>query len=310
MAVQLAVHPDLDLGIGIRQRDDRLFRQIAAVLLVALLALSILIPLIDVPEPAREQARQLPPQLAKVMLEKRKAEQPKPKPEPKKEEPKPEQVKPEEKPKPKPVVKPKTVKEAQQKAKQSGLLALQDDLAAMRDSVDVSSLKQTQLSRGPGTAAKTERALIAGRAAKGSGGIQTGTLSSNVGGSELASRSQTVVEASAEQQAELAKQSRKGSGSAAGRNEESLRMTLEQAKGSLYTLYNRALRKDPTLEGKVVFELVIEADGSVSACKIVSSELVDKKLESKLVSRLRLLNFGADKVAQTKTRWAIDFLPL
>ena len=43
-------------------------------------------------------------------------------------------------------------------------------------------------------------------------------------------------------------------------------------------------------------ELVIEPDGSVSACEVVSSELENPGLEQRIALRVRLFNFGADNV--------------
>ncbi len=57
------------------------------------------------------------------------------------------------------------------------------------------------------------------------------------------------------------------------------------------TLYNRALRQNPALQGKLVLKLTIEPDGRVSACEVVSSELGDKELEQKLVQRVLLFQF-------------------
>ncbi len=101
----------------------------------------------------------------------------------------------------------------------------------------------------------------------------------------------------------------KSAGSAGNRSEESIRSTLDANKSALYAIYNRALREDPSLQGKVVFKLVIEPDGSVSSCSIVSTELNDPALGNKLISRMKFINFGPDDVTQTTTQWAIDFLP-
>lgn len=61
-----------------------------------------------------------------------------------------------------------------------------------------------------------------------------------------------------------------------------IRQVFDTQKSVLYALYQRELRQDPTLEGKVTLELVIEPDGSVSACQVVSSELGNPALGSAL----------------------------
>jgi protein TonB len=93
------------------------------------------------------------------------------------------------------------------------------------------------------------------------------------------------------------------------RSEEDIRKVMDKNKGAIDAIYNRALRKNPTLEGKVVFKMVIEPNGRVSSASIVSSELEDPALERKLLSRIRLINFGAADVTQTTLNYSFDFLP-
>ena len=88
-----------------------------------------------------------------------------------------------------------------------------------------------------------------------------------------------------------------------------IRKVFDAQKTALYSMYRRELRQDPTLEGKVLLELVIEPDGSVSACEVVSSELEHPGLEQRLAMRVRLFNFGADNVEARRVRFPIDFLP-
>jgi type IV secretory pathway VirB10-like protein len=289
------------------QREETRFRQALLIGMLLLLLIGILVPLKQIPELERKKQEQLPPQLARVILEKK---PPPAKPEPKKEQPKPPETKAEEKPTPKPVPKPATVQEARKQAEQAGLLAMADELVSMREALDLSALNNQTLNQGTGDEVKNSRKILAGRANTGSGGISTSNLSRDVGGPQLQVRKQVMVDAPAELIAEAQKgATEKTGGRKSTRSEEQLRFVLEQAKGSLYTLYNRALRKQPTLQGKVVFELDIAPSGKVKTCRIISSELDDDKLERKLMMRLRTLDFGKQSVASTKTQWAIAFLP-
>ena len=79
--------------------------------------------------------------------------------------------------------------------------------------------------------------------------------------------------------------------------------------GAIFALYNRALRVDPTLEGKLVLRLTIAPTGEVTFCEIVSSELGDLELERKLVQRVRLFRFEARDVEAITTTKPIDFFP-
>ena len=257
--------------------------------------------------------------MAKLIFEKR--TEPKPAPKPKKVEVK--------KPKPKPVVKkkpipkkkvpPKVVKKvepkkpkvdalekARKKASTSGLLAFQDSLADLRDQ-SVDELSGTKrLSNSGSSARKTERALITSRVGGGSRGINTSKMSRDTGSTRLAAR--TAVEVKSTIVKTPAKSARK-SGRAASRSIEEIQIVFDRNKSAIYSLYNRALRKDPTLQGKLVLRLTISPSGKVSKIELVSSELGSPGLERKLVSRIKMFNFGAKKVDAVTITYPIDFLP-
>ena len=74
-------------------------------------------------------------------------------------------------------------------------------------------------------------------------------------------------------------------------------------------MYNRALRDNAQLQGKVVVELTISPEGEVTACRIVSSDLKDEELERKLIARIKLFRFDARDVAPITTTKPIDFFP-
>ena len=88
-----------------------------------------------------------------------------------------------------------------------------------------------------------------------------------------------------------------------------IELEFDRNKGAIYALYNRALRDDPALQGKVVLELKIAPDGQVISCRVVSSELKSPELEGKLVARIRMFDFGAKEVEPMVVTWPVDFLP-
>ncbi|WP_227718093.1 AgmX/PglI C-terminal domain-containing protein [Microbulbifer sp. Q7] len=310
------------------EEEDQRFQKFLKSGIAAFVVVGALFTFIPAPELTREQAEKLPPQLARVILEKKElpkpVEKPKPKPVEKKQE-KPKEVKPEkpkpiEKPKPEPIktVKPKPLSEkapaaevakAREKAANSGLMQLQDDLMDMRDSLDVSAVASANsLASGAAKAQKIDRSLISDKSKAGSGGINTGQLSRNTGGSALSGRETTqvqVAEATAAAQSS-GKEARRERGT---RGEESIRQVMEANKGAIFAIYNRALRRDPTLAGKVTVKLVIEANGTISAVTLVSSELDSPDLERKLLARIRLINFGSANVEKSTLNYSIDFLP-
>ena len=99
-----------------------------------------------------------------------------------------------------------------------------------------------------------------------------------------------------------------GSGKAS-RSIEEIKLVFERNKGAIYAIYNRALRDDPALQGKVVLELKIAPSGEVVDVRIVSSELKAAELERKLLARIRQFDFGAKDVDLMVVTWPVDFLP-
>ena len=86
-------------------------------------------------------------------------------------------------------------------------------------------------------------------------------------------------------------------------------MVFDRNKGSIYSVYNRALRSNPALQGKVVLKLTIAPSGKVTHCSIVSSELADAELGKQISSRVKRFDFGAKDVAEVTITYPIDFLP-
>src|SRR5882724_1559074 len=226
---------------------------------------------------------------------------------------------------------------ARQKASGVGLLALKDELAEIRGAPVAVQLKQ-DIKQGPGVgtgvgvgvgagtdAGIPDRALITSNASGGSGGINTAGYSRNTGGGGLAGRATTLVEGVAGggggggaggggskgvngTGAGKGGALQRGNSGKAARSIEEIKLVFERNKGAIYAIYNRALREDPTLQGKVVLELKIAPSGSVE-CRIVSSELHTPELENKLLARIRQFDFGAKDVDLMIVNWPIDFLP-
>lgn len=169
------------------------------------------------------------------------------------------------------------------------------------------------------------RSMITSNASGGSGGINTSGYSSNTGGGGLAGRSTTMVEGSlggggsngagragsagAQATAKAGGTLQRGASGKAARSIEEIKLVFEKNKGAIYSIYNRALREDPGLQGKVVLELKIAPGGNVLECRIVSSDLKSPELEAKLLARIRQFDFGAKDVDQMNVTWPVDFLP-
>ncbi len=299
------------------ERDRKLvgYVFIALALSTVLFIIIQFLPLMEVEEKKLEEVA---PRLAKLIIEK----QAQPKPPPPLPKPKPEEKpkpKPEEKPKPKPEAKPEPKPqpkpdktEVAKKQAQRHMQVVEDALADLRE-FDVASLDKNKPTTSGATAAASTTsttAIIAARANQGSGGIDTSRLSRATGGGDLAGRQTTNVQSTIGG-GEGGKGTRSGGASGAGsRPYEEIELVFQKNKGRIFSLYNRALRSDPSLQGKVVVELTISPDGKVTKCRIVSSELNNPELENQLVSRIKLFQFQPrNNVDTLVVKYPIDFLP-
>jgi hypothetical protein len=94
------------------------------------------------------------------------------------------------------------------------------------------------------------------------------------------------------------------------RTDEEIQIVFDRYKSSFYRLYNRELRNNPTLKGQMVLRLTIEPDGSVSMCKLQSSDMDAPGLSTQVVDRVKTINFGPkDGVPAVTIVYPIDFLP-
>ncbi len=288
------------------------FKKILRNCFVAYLVFGILIPLLPVAERDPTLAPEISDRVVRLIVE-----QPKPKPPPKVApvvEPKPEPIVARVEPKPKAEVKPDPVpvdrqKQAREKAQKSGLLAFADDLADLRDDKAVTDIAGARAVTGAvGEAVRSERSLLTSRVGRGSGGINTAAMSRNTGGAGLNARGTTLVKSAVASLANEPEKTASQSGKA-GRSREEIEMVFDQNKGAIYSLYNRALRSNPALQGKLVLKLTIEPSGQVSDVQVVSSELGDEELERKLVQRIRMFTFLARDVPSVTTTKPIDFFP-
>ncbi|HEX9707940.1 MAG TPA: AgmX/PglI C-terminal domain-containing protein [Steroidobacteraceae bacterium] len=287
--------------------EQQRLRKTARIALLVFATLGILVPLLPVPE--RPPPAAVPEEVVKLVLEP--PPPPPPPPEVKKPEPKPE-AKPQPVPKPEP--KPVDRKaEARKKAEKSGLLAMKDQLEDLRQ-----ALEPTQMSSAPMIGrvegeSRAERSLITAGTGVGSGGINTGRLSSGFGsgpGNLKGHATGTAVPSFADKiGTDQSQASRSGSGGRASRSREEIEIVFDRNKSAIYSLYSRALREQPELQGKVVVQLTIAPSGEITDCRIVSTELNDAELERKLIARIRMFRFEDKDVEAMTTTKPIEFFP-
>ncbi|MDC0661909.1 AgmX/PglI C-terminal domain-containing protein [Marinobacter sp. SS21] len=198
-----------------------------------------------------------------------------------------------------------TVEQARQVASRSGLLALQSQLAEMKApvmsdgnelSANVSSSPEEVHAGAP---------TVTADALSGSGGV----IESDAPTRKVLLSQHTVAQVEAPVVAPVAKATPAPVQATSQRAMSNIRQVFEAQKSALYALYRRELRQNPALEGKLLLELIIEPDGRVSHCKVVSSELANPSLEQRVANRVLLFDFGASDVEQRTVRFPIDFLP-
>lgn len=303
---EMTVHPFRPMVMPWTRQgeDEKRFRKFILIALLFSVIFGYLIPLWDLPIPERNEAVEIPERLAKLIVKKEP-----PPPPPKVEELKP---KDEKKKKDKPKPKPEKAKQARKKAERSGLLAFKDNFADLMDNEAERKLgSQARIKNRGQKARKVSRSLVTSQVAGTTGGINTASLSRNTGG---AGKGLEGVEFSRVESAIgsdfFGEERPLSDGPGPSRTDEEIQIVFDRYKSALYRIYNRELRKNPTLQGKVVLKLTIEPDGKVSKCSIESSDMDAPELDAKIVDRVKKFNFGPkENVPAVTILYPIDFLP-
>ncbi|HEY6517277.1 MAG TPA: AgmX/PglI C-terminal domain-containing protein [Steroidobacteraceae bacterium] len=298
-----AYHRVYELAWDGDPESSQRFRRILRTLLIIVAICGVAIPLLPTPAPTVEET-EVPPQLARIMIEE-KLKPPTP---------------------PKPITKPKVpprpaAKEPVRPAPERADLAraraehsidkFKDQLAALRQTMTDTPEETKNLTGAVGAQSHAERSLITAQAGEASSGITSAPMSRGFGGGagSLHGTNATRITSSILQSGLNARSPSVGRGGAAGRSEEEIAVVFDRNKGAIYALYQRALRTNPMLQGKLVLEFTIAASGEVTRCRVVSSELHDPALEREIVARVMLFRFEPEKVDPTTATKPIDFFP-
>ena len=315
--MDLPFYREYDLPWTSGSGQERKFQRLLGQVFLAAAVLGLVWPFIPTPEPDPYEVEEIPPRIAQLLLEERPLPPPPPPPvekEPEPDEPEPEQVvETEPEPEPEPIIpEPEIdVQEVAREQAQAAFLPFAEDLADLVDQELLAKVADDrELTASVGQAARNERSMITSKVGVASGGINTASMSRNTGGSGIAGRSTTKVDSPVAGLAQNAGGARRtGTSGRASRSREEIELVFDKNKGAIFALYNRALRRDPSLEGKLVLRLTIAPNGVVTFCEIVSSDLGDLELEDKLVRRVKLFRFKARDVEAITTTKPIDFFP-
>ena len=283
------------------------FRKILRVLLILFVLFGILFPLLPTPKRTASET-EVPQRLARVMIEEKPKPPPPPPPPPKVEE-KP-KVEPEKKV---PVAPPVDRKQVAHEKAQKQLNQFKDELADLREQMDLKPMENTKnLTGAVGADSHAERSMLTSKVGAGSGGITSANSSRGFGtgaGSLTGHDTTAVTSQIARGGLDARGPTRTGNSGKAARSREEIELVFDRNKGAIYALYSRELREKPELQGKLVLQFTISPAGDVTDCKVVSSELNDPELERKIVARVKLFRFDAKDVESITTTKPIDFFP-
>jgi hypothetical protein len=324
--------------------SEKRFRKTLLIAMTWSLVLGVVIPQISLPLPDRSRTvyevperiamlvRQAPPVPPPVVVPEKPKEEEKPEPEKKKPEAeKKKAAKPEEKVKPKEApekIKP-TVSEpkvAKKKVTNLGVLAFKSNFSDLMDEVPVAKLgsdaRLKKLGKKIPGQARAQRSLVTSQATGGSsGGIANYEVSRNLGtggkegGSGYGNAGEIGEVGTEKVESTLAGLTEEtgrplSDGLGAARTDEEIQIVFDRYKATLYRIYNKELRKDPTLRGKLLLRLTIEPGGEVSMCIAESTDLASPELVGMIVDRVKRFNFGQkDDVPKITILYPIDFLP-
>ena len=303
--------------------EDQRARRSVSMSLAASLALALLASSIALPMLQRPTVNELPERVARLVRQDRQ-----PPPEPVVEPMVQEQEMPEPKTDPEPVEELPTERlpvsseepvfvnvqepDPKQEVRSKGILAFRENFAAAADLRPASQLgSQARISSaGENSVGRPERRLVATSGSGSSGGINLADISRDVGGAGGELGSVEVSRVASSIGGGAGPDRPLSGGAAAGRTDEEIQIVFDRYKATLYRLYNRELRKDPTLRGQLVLRLTIEPDGSVSLCELNSSDMDAPALAGQVVDRVRGFDFGArENIVSMTIIYPIDFLP-
>jgi hypothetical protein len=292
--------------------EDWLFRKVLVTSILVNFLLGSVLPMIDLPLPEPWEELEVPDRLTRLIT----AELPPPPPPVPQEaiaqKPKPteELASKEVTPSPNPDWTPEPA------AGSKGILAFREKFSGLAENDPGARLGANARidDSGGGAPGWATRNMVSTKASGSSGGINLASLSRNVGGQggdgiagvQVGRATSSIGSGGGGGSG----RPMAGGGPGPARTDEEIQIVFDRHKAALYRLYNRELRRDPTLQGQMVLRLRIEPDGRVSLCELQSSDMRAPQLSAQVVDRVRSFDFGAKQGVPTVTiLYPIDFLP-
>jgi hypothetical protein len=298
--------------------DDARFRKQAWTHVAILLLLALIIPRIEIPIFEPDEVPALPERVVTLIAKPKQKVAPPPEVVPQVPDEKPIVAEKEEAPPAKKTGPSKGPGEGPSEGPGKGLLAFKEQLSGIKVNQQLARLgAEAHVTNAGAASGAVERSMITSSAPGSSGGINLASLSRgvNAGGSgggaggiagvQIARATSNIAGGGGGR----GDGKGVGSGAVAGRSDEEIQIVFDRHKAELYRLYNRELRRDPTLRGQMILRLRIEPNGSVTLCELRGTDMRAPDLASQVIARVRTFDFGAKDVGPVTILYPIDFLP-
>src|SRR5215470_18079573 len=203
----------------------------------------------------------------------------------------------------------------------AGILAFKDQFASLAQDKDAPRLgSDARYAAADEVGLASSNSILTTNTPGSSGGIDAGSLSRNVGGGGgrggggggnggMPGVKVTKATSSIAGIGGGDGRPKAHTGAGASRTDEEIQIVFDRYKSAFYRDYNRELRRNPTLQGKMVLRLTIEPDGAVSMCQLQSTDMDAPDLVTQVVNRVKTINFGPKDVQAVTIVYPIDFLP-
>lgn len=210
------------------------------------------------------------------------------------------------------------IQKARKSAETKGVLAFKDNFEnILNNSSEMKMGTDARISINSKTASgdALQRSIVVSQATGGSGGINTSNLSrqgDGSGGQRIGNDSIkfTRIEGGTGMGGSKRADRLSNKELESARSDEEIQIVFDRYKSALYRIYNKELRSNPALRGRMVLRIVIEPDGRVSECVVKSTDLDSTTLSAEIVDRVLKFNFGVKESATAITiLYPIDFLP-
>lgn len=93
------------------------------------------------------------------------------------------------------------------------------------------------------------------------------------------------------------------------RSRETITRIVSSHASDIRYAYNRELRKNPTLQGKIVVTLTISAEGQVTECRVKETEMNWPPLEESLVEMFKTWTFPEIPEGEVTVSYPFVFFP-